>query len=483
VFLTDGVVGDGHAEVDIDDYGSFGRLVGPNDTDDFDPVGATPFTPTYMAGAYLFVQAPGDVEATMVMLTGHRFWVDLVEPPVNSGDGIIGPRASTLTRTVITPIARVAGSPAEARSVFTISDAPAIQLEIELHQVLIPDSTSKTSELRQTYTIRSTSTGTISLVFLGHWDPDLYYSDNSPFNDIVGAAPGLCYAYVRDPGSTTAALALGDGAASTVPRSYYYAGLDGVVPGAGPAFTVTNSTAQPVRDARGLPLAWRNHAANVGTDIPGDSVTGGDAAMGIEYRFSIAPGTMEVVELERVYGTVARPCRVSASCGDGLLTTGEQCDPGNAVDSATCNGATCTLAACGDGHTNLAAGEECDSIGLDATSCNGGTCLAPRCGDGYLNVATGETCDEGEGDTATCIAMTCQPSSCGDAHVNAVAGEECEVDDPLCDAFTCAYAFTLGGGCVGCGAGDANGALPWSMFVAFCLLRRRRPPRQRTAPE
>lgn len=73
--------------------------------------------------------------------------------------------------------------------------------------------------------------------------------------------------------------------------------------------------------------------------------------------------------------TATGDCTVAA-CGDGVLNkaAGEACDTqnlaeacdGGGVDTATCN-ADCTSAFCGDGHVNAAAGEECDDGNADDT--------------------------------------------------------------------------------------------------------------------
>ena len=53
----------------------------------------------------------------------------------------------------------------------------------------------------------------------------------------------------------------------------------------------------------------------------------------------------------------------------------------------------CKLSRCGDGYTNTAAGERCDSSGADTAQCVGSTCQLSICGDGYVNAAAGEVCD------------------------------------------------------------------------------------------
>ena len=117
---------------------------------------------------------------------------------------------------------------------------------------------------------------------------------------------------------------------------------------------------------------------------------------------------------------------VCAQCGDGFVTpeAGEQCDPGPARSTATCN-IDCTTSVCGDGIVNPAAGEQCDpgAVGAQTAFCNA-NCTVARCGDGIVNPAAGEQCDTG-GETASCTAL-CHFSSCGDGYINRSAGEECD---------------------------------------------------------
>jgi hypothetical protein len=128
------------------------------------------------------------------------------------------------------------------------------------------------------------------------------------------------------------------------------------------------------------------------------------------------------------------PISSCARCGDGVVSSssGEQCDPGPAGFTATCN-VNCTTSVCGDGIVNAAAGEQCDpgTVGGFTSSCNS-NCTIARCGDGIVNIAAGEVCDTG-GESATCNA-NCTVSSCGDRIVNRAAGEECD-DGPLGSTF------------------------------------------------
>jgi hypothetical protein len=185
----------------------------------------------------------------------------------------------------------------------------------------------------------------------------------------------------------------------------------------------------------GMPVSWQNYVVGPGKNAVGESdpLVVGDATIGTDYRFPLAVGATETIHVRRYYGTTMIPCFVSAKCGNGKLDAGELCD---GADTETCNGGTCTASVCGDGHTNSLAGEQCDSSGVDSESCVGATCKLTACGDGYLNAAAGEECETGE----------------------------------LCDQTTCTVAYSIGGGCAGCGAGGADG----SWLVLLVLLRRRR---------
>ena len=115
--------------------------------------------------------------------------------------------------------------------------------------------------------------------------------------------------------------------------------------------------------------------------------------------------------------TAATTCKV-AQCGDGKIFTGvEQCDTGNTTDTSGCYAAKCTFSSCGDGHTNIAAGEACDEGPLNGTPghCNA-FCQNPSCGNGLID--NGEQCDvTGHPDTSACDS-DCSLPACGDGHLN-----------------------------------------------------------------
>jgi hypothetical protein len=120
-------------------------------------------------------------------------------------------------------------------------------------------------------------------------------------------------------------------------------------------------------------------------------------------------------------GIACVPTLACAKCGDGVVTqgAGEQCDPGAAGFTPTCNN-NCTLSVCGDGIVNPAAGEQCDpgAVGANTATCNS-NCTIARCGDGIVNTAAGEQCDTA-GESASCTAF-CRFSVCGDGIVNRAA--------------------------------------------------------------
>jgi MYXO-CTERM domain-containing protein len=429
---------------------------------------------TIVATSYVFPSVQGKKGA--VELSGHKILHNLLEGA--NGDGIAGDYAN-LTRTITTPIALMGTS--AARSAFSIGDtATGLKLDFTLDQQIVV-GTAPVSTLEQTYTINNNGPEAVLINFHAIWDMNLLYLSASADDDIVGAPPGLCYMYMREPGSTVWGGAFADGGSEIgVPTSLdpfkpmaYYGAKEGVLPGGTlqPPFGVTTSTAQPVWAGFKMPSTWFNELADVGKNMPGETTTVAPAAVGHEYQFLLNAGGQAKIRLHRHYGTTALPCtNVGVDCGNGNVDAGEECDSN--VDTETCNKDRCTAPTCGDNYINMVAGETCESNGVDTLECNGaGNCKAPVCGDGYLNTAANEVCDEGA-DTATCNLDNCQPPTCGDGIIND-AVEECDSNE-LCTA-DCKWAFSLGGGCAGCSSSsEGSGSLVLAGLVAFTLRRRRR---------
>jgi hypothetical protein len=474
VTLDNGITGTGHLDITVDEYGSFGRWVGPNSCDNYQPPNyARPDPMTTVSTAYLFPSVGGHKGA--VELSGYKILHNLVEGA--NGDGIAGDYTN-LTRTT-TGIQLL--SPTSARSVFTIADsASGLKLDVTLDQQIVTE-TMPASRLEQVYTIDNNGPDGVLINFHAIWDMNLLYSSASADDDIVGVPQGLCYLYMRDPGSTVFGGAFVDGGSETgapgalnplAPMAYYGA-KDGVLPsGLQPAFSVSTSGSVPVWTGYKMPPTWWDQLADVGKDMPGETTTVAPGMVGYEYQFLINAAGQTKIRLVRHFGTIALPCtNVGVNCGNGMVDAGEACD--SDTDSMTCNANMCTAPTCGDNYVNTAAGETCESNGIDSMECNGaGPCTAAMCGDGYLNMAAGEMCDDGA-NTASCNLTNCQPPTCGDGIVNEAAGEECEGSE-LCTP-DCHWAFSLGGGCAGCSSSrGGGGSALLAAFVALTLRRRRR---------
>jgi len=153
-----------------------------------------------------------------------------------------------------------------------------------------------------------------------------------------------------------------------------------------------------------------------------------------------AAGALRRSGLPRAHGRIASGLfRFSDRCGDGRVDDEEECD--DASPSPTCDD-DCTMAACGDGTVNAAAGEACDTV-TGSLHCDP-DCTPVACNDGVLNLA-GEACDDGmAGDQGNGCSATCtRIGACGDGVVQSLF-EICDdgndsVDDdcPLCIRAVC----------------------------------------------
>lgn len=124
------------------------------------------------------------------------------------------------------------------------------------------------------------------------------------------------------------------------------------------------------------------------------------------------------------------------------MTSPEECDTGDMVDSPTCD-FDCTDPVCGDDHENVMAGEECDDGNTSnndfCVTGSGGICRDARCGDGFVRTNV-EECDDGNSDnTDGCpdgTGGTCEPARCGDGFIRAGV-EQCERNSDCDPALAC----------------------------------------------
>ena len=94
-----------------------------------------------------------------------------------------------------------------------------------------------------------------------------------------------------------------------------------------------------------------------------------------------------------------------ATCGNGVIEPGEQCDGGGA-NTDMCDD-DCTFPMCGDDLTNDAAGEDCDDGNADSSdACV--ACKTATCGDGFVQTGV-EACDDGDPEDDDC-SDTCELS-------------------------------------------------------------------------
>ncbi len=114
-----------------------------------------------------------------------------------------------------------------------------------------------------------------------------------------------------------------------------------------------------------------------------------------------------------------------AYCGDGNVWEDmEECDDANDEDEDECP-TTCRNASCGDGYVYPAM-EECDDAG-ESEACDV-DCTPSACGDGMTNMLAGEQCDDANEDDADACPTTCLDATCGDGYLYPEM-EECDTNE------------------------------------------------------
>lgn len=193
---------------------------------------------------------------------------------------------------------------------------------------------------------------------------------------------------------------------------------------------------------------------------PGDASVDGSQVLGSGAEGGAPTGAVDAAIVTAVEGGTA------ASCGNGVVESGEECDDGNQAlddgciacvavpvcgngimepgeacdspDASACQHCEPVPAAsCGNGRVET--GEECDS---DHDSCVECRLYTPRCGDGTTN--GDDECDDGNDVDDDGCDNRCQVRLCGDGKVQ--DGEQCDPPGSLCTAQCQNVAVSCGNG-------------------------------------
>jgi len=156
---------------------------------------------------------------------------------------------------------------------------------------------------------------------------------------------------------------------------------------------------------------------------------------------AVGPGgeSAATAEASATPGVTASP----ATCGDGHVDPGEDCDDGG--ESATCD-ADCTTATCGDSTVNTTAGETCDDGNTTAGDGCDGACK--------LEVVTTTATFNGVGDLPGGIFESSAADTTPDGSV--VVGDSARASDNE------AFRWTRTGGIQGIGYLSSSVPIPWS---------------------
>jgi fibro-slime domain-containing protein len=176
------------------------------------------------------------------------------------------------------------------------------------------------------------------------------------------------------------------------------------------------------------------------TNVASGNVTGLGLATGKTYEIAVFHADQHPRESNYElsltgFSTTRTDC--APTCGDGIVTAGEECDLGTASNTGGYNGCNpdCTYGPfCGDATVN--GPEQCDdgrnttvtSSTSSAGACGPGCKFPPRCGDGI--VQTGEECDGGvnnaDNQCGGCSTSCQRNPYCGDGIVQTQCSEQCD---------------------------------------------------------
>lgn len=144
-------------------------------------------------------------------------------------------------------------------------------------------------------------------------------------------------------------------------------------------------------------------------------------------------------------GICSSTCQFAAVCGDKIVGPGEQCDPPHQGPDGLQCGANCQLLTCGNGVIDP--GEQCDPPKSSGTAplCSQ-TCQIPTCGNGVID--PGEQCDPPKSSgAAPFCSSTCQIPTCGNGAID--PGETCDPPNGIvCDSNCQSIPIVCGNGIV-----------------------------------
>jgi cysteine-rich repeat protein len=110
------------------------------------------------------------------------------------------------------------------------------------------------------------------------------------------------------------------------------------------------------------------------------------------------------------------PELVLQNCGDGIVSSGEECDDGNLIETDDCL-RSCRLASCGDSIVQAGV-ETCDDGNRSLTDTCAADCQLARCGDGHVQSDV-EACDDGNQVQTDACLSDCTSARCGDSLLQA----------------------------------------------------------------
>ncbi len=308
---------DGYLRVSADEYGSWGQFAAGSPLgDSYNPVGALGLQPVgFTDGLYLFMGAQRE------LLTTSGDWLGAV------------PDDASLTKTITTDNS-ASDTNGDAvndtvTSEFNVTGG-AVNLSFDLTQHVENTTVAATvAVLTQTYTITNNSAAAISFDLVRSMDADLVWSGDFT-NDSVGTgtngSPLERHVYQQEAGNAATAITLSS------PTGDAYVGAKNTIdpdgPGGSPAYGF--GTDVQIWEAFGIPTGWRNHVANVGYNLNGNSgaAPAEDGHVHLEIPVSLAagPGTSTTVTVRHTYGATtpaapAAPCPWDCADGNGVVDT------------------------------------------------------------------------------------------------------------------------------------------------------------------